>query len=164
MDENIQEAIDERIAELRTHMKEEGELAERSLCDPCLDACLVWEQNMKLVRMPGAEALYAVPSEQDWAHDALGEIRCISGTLYADDEPFVEGAAAVSGYFQADDDGRWVRVDDGAAPFAAGSDDVTWVACLEDFPEVVTQLEACMSVSAYRHVAEQAALKGLVGA
>lgn len=154
-------AAQARIEELRAHMEEAGELAEGAPGDGQLAVDVVFEQKMKLVRMPGADALYAVPSSQDWAHDALGETSSVSGTFYADGEPFPEGAAMLTGYFQADEDGRWVRVEDGAVRFQSGSSEVAWVERLEDFPEVMAQLEACMAVSEYRHIAEQAALKNL---
>ena len=159
MEEKAAATAQERIAELRAHMEEAGELGEDPEDGGKLGGRMVLEQKMKLVSMPGAEALYAVPSEQDWAHDALGEASCVAGTLYADGDPFPEGAAAVSGYFQADADGRWTRVVDGAVPLGAA-----WADGLEEFPEVLAELQECMLVPAYRHAAEQAALKTLVGA
>lgn len=157
------EATQARLAELRAHMEEAGEL-DQVQDSSDLDVSLVLEQKMKLVFMPGADTLYAVPSEQDWMHDALGETRCIPGTFYGDGEPFVAGSVAVTGYFQADKDGRWVRVVDGAVACADDSTQVAWRAGLEEFPEVMEELQACMNVSEYRHVAEQAAMKALVGA
>lgn len=151
------------LAELKAHMQEAGEL-EQSFDLPELDISLVLEQKMKLVAMPGSGELYAVSSGEDWMHDAMGETRAIPGTFYSDGEPFVAGSAAVTGYFQADADGRWVRIVDGAASHDAEAGEIAWRSRLEDFPEVVAELEACMSVSAYRHVAEQAAMKQLVGA
>ncbi len=166
MNENgvVDAAAQARIEELRTHMEEAGEPAEGAPDDERLGASLVFEQKMKLVRMPGADALYAVPSSQDWAHDALGETSSVSGTFYVEGDPFPEGAAMLTGYFQADEDGRWVRVADGAAAFAPGADEAEWRERLEDFPEVMSQLSACMETSEYRHLAEQAALKSIMQA
>ena len=90
-------------------------------------------------------------------HAALADKASVAGTLYASDELSPLGAAAVTGYFQADGDGRWARVAAGRAEVGEG--DAGWRARLEDFPEVVAQFEECMRVSEYRHAAEQAAMK-----
>ncbi len=158
------EALRARIAELRSHMEEAGEPVDGEDALDALENGYVFEQKMKLVGMPGADALYAVPSDQDWAHDALGETTFVPGTLYVDGAPVCKGAAVVSGYFQADADGRWTRVTDGACPVDVATGTAVWVDGLEDFPEVMAQLVECMGSSAYRHAAEQAAMKNLVGA
>lgn len=156
-----------RIEELTLHMQQEGELVEGSRGlefaepAPALAGDLVLEQHMKLVCQPGSPELFAVPSDEDWMHDSLGEVHEVPGVLYADDEPFLAGSATATGYFQADDDGRWARVRNGRAQRTehGGAD---WKDSLEDFPEVMEQLAQCMDVPEYRHVAEQAAMKRLV--
>ncbi len=156
---------EELLDELAGHMRDAGELTEAGevrIDDAGLEEGLVLEQKAKLVLLAGADAAYVVPSGQDWAHDALGDAMICPGMLYSDGEPFSEGDACVTGYFQADADGRWARVESGRA--AAGPTGIEWREGLEAFPEVVAQLEECMHVSAYRHVAEQAALKDLAGA
>ena len=156
---------EELLDELAGHMRDAGELTEAGevrIDDAGLEEGLVLEQKAKLVLLAGADAAYVVPSGQDWAHDALGDAMICPGMLYSDGEPFTEGDACVTGYFQADADGRWARVESGRA--AAGPTGIEWREGLEAFPEVVAQLEECMHVSAYRHVAEQAALKDLAGA
>ena len=156
---------EELLDELAGHMRDAGELTEAGevrIDDAGLEEGLVLEQKAKLVLLAGADAAYVVPSGQDWAHDALGDAVICPGMLYSDGEPFSEGDACVTGYFQADADGRWARVESGRA--AAGPTGIEWREGLEAFPEVVAQLEECMHVSAYRHVAEQAALKDLAGA
>ena len=156
---------EELLDELAGHMRDAGELTEAGevrIDDAGLEEGLVLEQKAKLVLLAGADAAYVVPSGQDWAHDALGDAMICPGMLYSDGEPFSEGDACVTGYFQADADGRWTRVEAGRV--AAGAPGVQWREGLEAFPEVVAQLEECMHVSAYRHVAEQAALKDLAGA
>lgn len=153
------------IDELACHMRAAGEIdaaGKVRTADAGLEGSYVLEQKAKLVWMAGADAAYVVPSGQDWAHDALGDACVVPGVVYSDDEPFLEGEACVSGYFQADADGRWARVESGRAPLAGTS--VAWRASLEEFPEVMAQLEECMGVSGYRHVAEQAALQALAGA
>ena len=155
----------ELLDELAGHMRDAGELTDAGevrVDDAGLEEGLVLEQKAKLVLLAGVDAAYVVPSGQDWAHDALGDAMICPGMLYSDGEPFSEGDACVTGYFQADADGRWARVESGRA--AAGASCVQWRDGLEEFPEVVAQLEECMRVSAYRHVAEQAALKDLAGA
>lgn len=154
-----------RIEELRAHASEEGERGDSADVAAELDGALVFEQRMALVRMPAADGLFAVPSGQDWVHDALDEgAEAIEGVLYASGEPFRPGEAAVDGYFQADADGRWVCVRSGVAACAPGSREVAWADELEDFPEVMEELERCMAVPEYRRVAEQAAMKFAVGA
>ena len=156
---------EELLDELAGHMRDAGELTEAGevrIDDAGLEEGLVLEQKAKLVLLAGADAAYVVPSGQDWAHDALGDAMICPGMLYSDGEPFSEGDACVTGYFQADADGRWARVESGRA--AAGPTGIEWREGLEAFPEVVAQLEECMHVSAYPHVAEQAALKDLAGA
>ena len=156
---------EELLDELAGHMRDAGELTEAGevrIDDAGLEEGLVLEQKAKLVLLAGADAAYVVPSGQDWAHDALGDAVICPGMLFSDGEPFSEGDACVTGYFQADADGRWARVETGRV--AAGAPGVQWRDGLEKFPEVVAQLEECMRVSAYRHVAEQAALKDLAGA
>ena len=156
---------EELLDELAGHMRDAGELTEAGevrIDDAGLEEGLVLEQKAKLVLLAGADAAYVVPSGQDWAHDALGDAMICPGMLYSDGEPFSEGDACVTGYFQADADGRWARVESGRA--GAGPTGIEWREGLEAFPEVVAQLEECMHVSAYRHVAEQAALKDLAGA
>ncbi|WP_294419475.1 hypothetical protein [uncultured Senegalimassilia sp.] len=155
----------ELLDELAGHMRDAGELTDAGEVradDAGLEEGLVLEQKAKLVLLAGADAAYVVPSGQDWAHDALGDAAICPGMLFSDGEPFSEGDACVTGYFQADADGRWARVESGRA--AAGASGIEWRDGLEAFPEVVAQLEECMHVSAYRHVAEQAALKDLAGA
>lgn len=100
-----------------------------------------------------------MPSSQDWEHDTLGEAIVCPGTFHAESEPFQEGAVCVSGYFQADADGRWLRIDNGSAAVDISTGQAPWRENLEEFPEVVAQLEECMSVPDYRHAAEQATLK-----
>ncbi len=146
----------ERIEELRRYMEEEGEPVADAVAADALGGQLVLEQRMRLVECPES-AWYAVPSDEDWMHDALADEASVGGTLYALDEPFPLGAAAVTGYFQADGDGRWARVAAGRAEVGEG--DAGWRARLEEFPEVVAQFEECMRVSAYRHAAEQAAMR-----
>lgn len=156
---------DALLDELACHMRAAGEISADGsvrVDDACLEDAYVLEQKAKLVLLGGADAAYVVPSGQDWAHDALGETIVVPGMLYSDDEPFLQGDACVSGYFQADADGRWVHVDCGRVPASAAG--VAWRADLEEFPEVMAQLDECMNVGAYRHVAEQAALKSLVRA
>lgn len=154
------------VDELACHMRAAGEIDERGevrVDDAGLEGSYVLEQKAKLVLLAGADAAYVVPSGQDWAHDALGQARVLAaGMVFSDGEPFLEGDACVSGYFQADADGRWARVERGRV--AAGATGVAWRNALEEFPEVMAQLEECMGVSAWRHVAEQAALKSLAGA
>ena len=155
----------ELLDELAGHKRDAGELTDAGevrVDDAGLEEGLVLEQKAKLVLLAGADAAYVVPSGQDWAHDALGDAVICPGMLFSDGEPFSEGDACVTGYFQADADGRWARVESGRA--AAGPTGIEWREGLEAFPEVVAQLEECMHVSAYRHVAEQAALKDLAGA
>lgn len=155
---------DALLDELAAHMRAAGELTasgEVRVDDGDLEGRLVLEQKAKLVLLAGVDAAYVVPSGQDWAHDALGDAAVVPGTVYGDGEPFLEGDACVSGYFQADADGRWARVRSGRC--AVGARGIDWRASLEEFPEVVRQLEECMDVSAWRHVAEQAALKSLAG-
>lgn len=156
---------EELLDELAGHMRDAGELTDAGevrVDDAGLEEGLVLEQKAKLVLLAGADAAYVVPSGQDWAHDALGDAMICPGMLYSDGEPFSEGDACVTGYFQADADGRWARVEAGRV--AADAPGVQWRDGLEEFPEVVAQLEECMRASAYRHVAEQAALKDLAGA
>ena len=156
---------EELLDELAGHMRDAGELTDAGevrVDDTGLEEGLVLEQKAKLVLLAGADAAYVVPSGQDWAHDALGDAMICPGMLYSDGEPFSEGDACVTGYFQADADGRWTRVEAGGV--AADAPGVQWRDGLQEFPEVVAQLEECMRVSAYRHVAEQAALKDLAGA
>lgn len=154
------------LDELAAHMRAAGELTaagEVHVDDGDLMGTYVLEQKAKLVVLAGADAAYVVPSSQDWAHDALGQARvAAAGTVFSDGEPFLEGEACVSGYFQADAGGRWARVVSGRV--ALGAKGVDWRDSLEEFPEVMEQLEECMSVSAWRHVAEQAALKSLASA
>lgn len=157
---------DSLIEELRQHMHEAGELVdvdggeEFAEPEPVLDGELVFEQKMKLAGRDGTNELFLVPSDEDWMHDYLGTSKAIAGTFYAGDEPFLSGSATASGYFQADDDERWVRISAGKAEMSG--DSVAWANALEDFPEVVQQLADAMEVSEYRHVAEQAAMKNLV--
>lgn len=160
-------AVEARIEELRAHMEAEGELGVDASdvvaeTQATLDGTYVLEQKMKLTGKPGATTMFVVPSAQDWVHDALDEVRIVAGTLYADDEPFLEGSAVCTGYFQADDTQRWVRITDGAAAVNASTGDVTWVDDLAEFPEIVAQYEECMGASEYRYVVEQAAMKQLV--
>lgn len=153
------------LDELACHMRAAGEIddaGEVHVDDAGLEGAYVLEQKAKLVWLAGSGAAYVVPSGQDWAHDALGEAQVVPGVVYSDGEPFLEGDACVDGYFQADADGRWAHVAAGRVDMAC--DAIAWRLSLEEFPEVMAELEACMSVSGYRHVAEQAALKSLVGA
>ena len=162
------ETADDLLDELASHMREAGEIDEsgkvrRSAAEAeaGLEGEYVLEQKAKLVLMAGADAAYLVPSGQDWAHDALGDATVVPGMAYSDGEPFLEGDACVDGYFQADADGRWTRLSSGRADMAAGA--IAWRASLEDFPEVMEELEVAMGVSAWRHVAEQATMKALAG-
>ncbi|OUO88040.1 hypothetical protein B5F40_12915 [Gordonibacter sp. An230] len=147
-----------RIEELRRRMEEEGEPVADAAAAGSLAGELVLEQRMRLVGRSGS-ALYAVPVDEDWMHDALSDEESVTGTLYASDEPFPVGAAAVTGYFQADGDGLWARVAAGRAE--EGADGVEWKEGLEEFPEVVSQFMECMAVPEYRHAAERAALQRL---
>lgn len=157
---------DARIEELRQHMHEAGELVDGEAGEefaepaPVLDGEMVLEQKMKLAGRDGSTELFAVPSDEDWMHDYLGTSKAIAGTFYSADEPFLAGSASVTGYFQADDDERWVRVNKGKAEM--NGNEVAWVNCLECFPEVVAELDEAMKVSEYRHVAEQASMKAMV--
>lgn len=157
---------DSRIEELRQHMHEAGELIDGAQGEefaepaPVLDGEFVLEQKMKLAGRDGSTDLFVVPSDEDWMHDYLGTSSSVAGTFYSADEPFLSGSASVTGYFQADDDERWVRIDKGKAEM--NGSEVAWVNSLEDFPEVVAQLDEAMKVSEYRHVAEQAAMKSMI--
>lgn len=157
------------VEELRAHMAAEGEIDEAgAACGEAREALgslacsLVLEQKAKLVHMRGSSEAYLVPSGQDWAHDALGDAEVVAGTFYGDGDPFLEGSADVTGYFEADR-GGWARVEFGRSR-ACKHAGVDWRSSLEEFPEVLSELQASMGVSEYRRVAEQAAMKALVGA
>lgn len=154
---------DELINELANHMREAGELTETGdVCieDDALEDGYVLQQKVKLVLLSGADAAYVVPAGQDWAHDALGDAIVFPGMIYSDDQPFLEGDASVTGYFQADADQRWARVESGRVSLTVRG--IDWRSGLEDFPEIVSQFEQCMEISSYRHLAEQATLKNFV--
>ncbi len=131
------------VEDLARHMLAEGELsADGSIHVPddgLVDAP-VFEQRAKLVLMEGVEGAYVVPSGQDWAHDALGEAAVVPGMVYSDGEAFLPGEACIDGYFQADFDGRWVRVERGRAASAGRA--IAWRESLEEFPELLAELSS----------------------
>ncbi len=131
------------VEDLARHMLAEGELsADGSIHVPddgLVDAP-VFEQRAKLVLMEGVEGAYVVPSGQDWAHDALGEAAVVPGMVYSDGDAFLPGEACIDGYFQADFDGRWVRVERGRAAFAGRA--IAWRESLEEFPELLAELSS----------------------
>lgn len=131
------------VEDLARHMLAEGELsADGSIHVPddgLVDAP-VFEQRAKLVLMEGVEGAYVVPSGQDWAHDALGEAAVVPGMVYSDGDAFLPGEACIDGYFQADFDGRWVRVERGRAASAGRA--IAWRESLEEFPELLAELSS----------------------
>ncbi len=133
--------IAELVDDLARHMLAEGELSADGsvhVPDEGLTDAPVFEQRAKLVLMEGVEGAYVVPSGQDWAHDALGDAAVVPGMVYSDGEAFLPGEACIDGYFQADFDGRWVRVERGRA--CAEGRAIAWRASLEEFPELVVEL------------------------
>lgn len=130
------------VDDLARHMREAGEIdgsGSVRVPDGGLEDELVFEQRAKLVLMEGVEGAYVVPSSQDWAHDALGDAAVVAGMVYSDGEAFLPGDACIDGYFQADFDGRWVRVVRGRACLAGPA--IAWRDSLEEFPELVSELE-----------------------
>ena len=129
------------VDDLARHMRAAGELSADGsvhVPDEGLTDAPVFEQRAKLVLMEGVEGAYVVPSGQDWAHDALGDAAVVPGMVYSDGEAFLPGEACIDGYFQADFDGRWVRVERGRA--CAEGRAIAWRASLEEFPELVAEL------------------------
>ena len=139
--EDVAGRIAELVDDLARHMLAEGELSADGsvhVPDEGLTDAPVYEQRAKLVLMEGVEGAYVVPSGQDWAHDALGDAAVVPGMVYSDGEAFLPGEACIDGYFQADFDGRWVRVERGRA--CAEGRAIAWRASLEEFPELVAEL------------------------
>lgn len=139
--EDTSARIAELVDDLARHMLAEGELSADGsvhVPDEGLTDAPVFEQRAKLVLMEGVEGAYVVPSGQDWAHDALGDAAVVPGMVYSDGEAFLPGEACIDGYFQADFDGRWVRVECGRA--CAEGRAIAWRASLEEFPELVAEL------------------------
>lgn len=133
--------IAELVDDLARHMLAEGELSADGsvhVPDEGLTDAPVFEQRAKLVLMEGVEGAYVVPSGQDWAHDALGDTAVVPGMVYSDGEAFLPGEACIDGYFQADFDGRWVRVERGRAHAEGRA--IAWRASLEEFPELIADL------------------------
>lgn len=111
--QNEKEMYRAKIDELRQHMEEEGETFDMDAVDE--DDIVEASESMKvkLTWKPGAHMMFAVPSDQDWAHDMIGDIQVIPGTLYASGEPFIEGTTQLTGYFQSDETGSgssWIAV------------------------------------------------------
>lgn len=148
----------EKLQELEQHMIEEGDALQNVEAEE-----VVWSMNAKLTHKQGDGYLWAVPSEQDWIHDALDDVTIIPGVIYADEEPFLPGSIELTGYFQADETGKWVRVERGQVPVEIVSGDACWKSDLSEFEEVAKQLEAAMEQPEYRHMAEKAALEQLSG-
>ncbi len=140
-DEDVAGRISDLVDDLARHMLAEGELSADGsvhVPDDGLEDAPVFEQRAKLVLMEGVEGAYVVPSGQDWAHDALGDAAVVPGMVYSDGEAFLPGEACIDGYFQADFDGRWVRVVRGRACSAGRA--IAWRSSLEEFPELVAEL------------------------
>lgn len=146
----------EKLAELERHMAEMGEALECAEPDEG-----IWSMKVELVGKPGASHLWAVPSGQDWLHDALDEARIVPGTIYADDEPFLPSSIELTGYFQADADGRWLRIEKGCAPMDPASGEAGWKDALEDFDAVAAELADAMQSPEYRRMAQKAVIEQL---
>lgn len=155
-DGHDKEAFRETVDELRQHMEEEGELDE-PFSGEAIEAFM--SLPVKLTRKPGDTRYFAVPSNEDWIHDALDEVQIIPGVLYASDEPFIAESLDLTGYFQADDTGAWVAVVSGEVPVDADADDADWQSDLLGFPEIVRQYEEALVDPRYRHLIEQAAME-----
>jgi hypothetical protein len=145
------EHISQAVSELAAHMEAEGESlykVEDSM------AGMMFEKRAKLVQKKGSDELMLVTNEEDWIHDALDEMHIFYGVVYAEDEPFAADTTAIDGYFQDDETGRWIHL----AAGNARDDGQAWKKRLEDFPEVVEQLERCMQIPEYQHLVEKATM------
>jgi hypothetical protein len=152
--EPIAENALEKIDELRTYMEKEGEDDAAGQEEPEG----VMSLHVKLTHKQGDAFMWAIPSEQDWLHDALDDFRIVAGVVYAEDEPLLPGSIEIDGYFQADEDGRWVHVSAGRVEVDPETQDACWKNDLNEFPEVVAQLNRALEVPEYRHAVEKAAI------
>ncbi len=153
----VTESIRAKLEELRQKVAEEdNQLAD---CSAVVEEPEpVYELKAKLTRKPGDDVMWIVASTQDWTHDALDDVEIIPGTIYADDAPFLPDSMALTGYFQADG-GKWVHVDNGRVNIDRTLHDADWRDKLDDFSEVVEQLNAAMETPHFRHMAEKAAMQ-----
>ncbi len=154
----ITDSIRRKIEELRKHAIEEGENLDAEVkLDSEPQAS--WSLKAKLTHKPGDASMWIVTSNQDWEHDAIDDVLIIPGTIYASDEPFLPDSIILNGYFQADEDGRWVRVTNGCVPWSEDDANSAWKNALDEFPEVVDELNEAMAIPEYQHMAEKAAMQ-----
>lgn len=154
----VTDSVRRKIEELRKHAIEEGENLDSQvkLDDEPQPS---WSLKAKLTHKPGDATMWVVTSNQDWEHDAIDDVLIIPGTIYADAEPFLPDSIILNGYFQADEDGRWVRVDNGCVPWSEPNQESPWKDSLDEFPEVISQLNEAMKIPEYQHLAEKAAMQ-----
>ena len=152
----VTEGVRAKLEELRRKVAEEGrEPGPTSIAE---EPEPLYELKAKLTYKPGDSTMWIVASNQDWTHDALDDVEIIPGTIYADDAPFLPDSMALTGYFQADN-GKWVHVDNGRVRVDGKNGSADWRAKLDDFSEVVEQLNAAMETPRFRHMAEKAAMQ-----
>lgn len=150
-----------KLEELKKHMLQASESLTPGLEDEEHEE--IWSLEAALVRLQGERTLWAVAAHQDWEHDMLDGTETIAGTLYADDDPFNSSSSPLTGYFQAEESGKWLRIDNGKAVIDATCGHAEWRDDLADFPAVAGQMQAAMDISEYRHLIEKAVIQQFTG-
>lgn len=75
----------------------------------------VFEKSAKLVGSVNGTTLCLLNSEDDWIHDQYGESKIYHGKLYSFFQPFHRTSTSVTGYFQDEETGKWLRLINGLA-------------------------------------------------
>lgn len=74
-----------------------------------------FEKKAKLVGKIGSGKLWLLNITDDWIHDQYGDSHIYYGTIHSGNQAFHPVSTSISGYFQDEDTGLWIKVKDGVA-------------------------------------------------
>lgn len=96
----------------------------------------IYQKRAKLVGNVERGILWLLNMHDDWIHDQYGESYIYHGVVYSNSRAFHELSTTVTGYFQDDDTGQWIKVMNGRATFEPNDMKKAWKKQLESFVSV----------------------------
>jgi hypothetical protein len=93
----------------------------------------IYQKRAKLVGNVDCGILWLLNVHDDWIHDQYGESYIYHGVVYSNSKAFHKLSTTVTGYFQDDETGQWIKVQNGRAIFDPNDIRQVWKKQLDDF-------------------------------
>ncbi|MFC0418045.1 molecular chaperone GrpE [Cytobacillus solani] len=96
----------------------------------------IYQKNAKLVGHIEEKVLCLLNSKDDWIHDQYRESFIIHGTIYSSNMPFHPQSISITGYFQDEETGKWIKVKNGVAILNSEDPSISWKMSFEELVSI----------------------------